>query len=369
MLNKRVALACQEPPLSIPSRTTVDAFQRCIQHNRSTSFDGVQDHFSEQVVLLPNSLGHYFKRPWLPLTKESDAVPLVMHTDVLQNVVEQQANDPSGAVRSMNASDYLAYYSKYQSVLSARSATYNTFLLNNLKKLAALRKTEINQELRSLIHLRYGTGRIRLILLPQHLPKVGPVFDQILAELLEANNEFYLVMLFNPKKRYWRRTLEMRWQQTFPSYAIWKDRVIWLSDLKPDEYLLLLAAGDVMIDPFPFGGGVTMLESLAVCTPIVTCPSLQSVPGLALGMVEEMTKTAAHRKSPATEVLRLMDQVRGSSADYLLATQSLLLNDTIALETRRAICRHHDLLYYDKRSSNDWSDFLIRANKQLVQSA
>ena len=48
-----------------------------------------------------------------------------------------------------------------------------------------------------------------------------------------------------------------------------------------------------MLDPMPFGGGVTILESFAVCTPIVTIPSLQNVPGLATGMIRRMINESA----------------------------------------------------------------------------
>jgi hypothetical protein len=43
-----------------------------------------------------------------------------------------------------------------------------------------------------------------------------------------------------------------------------------------------------MLDPFPFGGGVTTLESLSVYTPVITLPSRQSVPQLAAGMIQTM---------------------------------------------------------------------------------
>jgi hypothetical protein len=46
----------------------------------------------------------------------------------------------------------------------------------------------------------------------------------------------------------------------------------------------ILPAGRVMLDPFPFGGGVTALEAFAVCTPVVTMPGAQTVPELAAGV-------------------------------------------------------------------------------------
>ena len=36
--------------------------------------------------------------------------------------------------------------------------------------------------------------------------------------------------------------------------------------------LVFLAAAAVVVDPFPFGGGVTSLEALSVGTPVVTAP-------------------------------------------------------------------------------------------------
>ena len=43
-----------------------------------------------------------------------------------------------------------------------------------------------------------------------------------------------------------------------------------------------------MLDPFPFGGGVTTLEALSTCTPVITLPSRQTVPQLAAGMIDTM---------------------------------------------------------------------------------
>ena len=51
-----------------------------------------------------------------------------------------------------------------------------------------------------------------------------------------------------------------------------------------DDWFALLRAATVLLDPFPFGGGVTTLEAFAMCRAVVTAPRLQSVPALARGM-------------------------------------------------------------------------------------
>lgn len=72
---------------------------------------------------------------------------------------------------------------------------------------------------------------------------------------------------------------------------ILQQRIVWItSPLSPAEYLILLSIGDVMLDPWPFGGGVTTLESLAVCTPVLTLPTRQTVPQLAAGMLHSLLK-------------------------------------------------------------------------------
>ncbi len=49
-------------------------------------------------------------------------------------------------------------------------------------------------------------------------------------------------------------------------------RVRFLPTLPHDDFLRLLRAAAVVLDPFPFGGGVTTLEAFAVGTPVVTLP-------------------------------------------------------------------------------------------------
>ena len=54
-----------------------------------------------------------------------------------------------------------------------------------------------------------------------------------------------------------------------------------------------------MVDPYPFGGGVTSLEALAVCTPVVTLPSRQTVPALTAGMIRKVFAVQSNLTAPS----------------------------------------------------------------------
>jgi protein O-GlcNAc transferase len=53
------------------------------------------------------------------------------------------------------------------------------------------------------------------------------------------------------------------------------NRVILLPRLSQNDYMSLLAAGDVLLDPMHFGGVSTTYDGFSVAKPIVTLPSRQ----------------------------------------------------------------------------------------------
>jgi predicted O-linked N-acetylglucosamine transferase (SPINDLY family) len=114
-----------------------------------------------------------------------------------------------------------------------------------------------------------------------------------------------------------------------------------------DEWLQLLKASDVMLDPFPFGGGVTTLEGLAVCTPVVTCPSLQSVPQLAAGMLRKMGMAG--------------ELVVPDKEQFVRTALELGTNKTRRAEVSARICEDHSALYEEAETVQEWSTFLTTA--------
>jgi predicted O-linked N-acetylglucosamine transferase (SPINDLY family) len=140
-------------------------------------------------------------------------------------------------------------------------------------------------------------------LCPQTIFKFHPDFDAALAGILAADPAGDLVVL-DGRLPNWTCRLKERWARTMPDA---NTRVRFLPAQPRDDFLHLLAVADVVIDPFPFGGGNTTYEALAVGTPVVTWPGRY---------LRGRITQALYRK------MGLADCIAGSLADYIaLATR------------------------------------------------
>jgi predicted O-linked N-acetylglucosamine transferase (SPINDLY family) len=195
----------------------------------------------------------------------------------------------------------------------------------------------------------------KVVLCPQHLPKFHPRFDLVLRGILESVPQALLVIIGQEKKKQWIKTLTSRWRRTIGNSLM--RRIVWLDSVNPDEYVSLLSIGDIMLDPFPFGGGVTTMEAIAVCTPVVTAPRLQTVPALARGMISNL-----NLPNDLAATFLIADSVD----DYVRKATLILNGDergTSASLTalRIEICRHSHKLFEDKASVFEWELFLSNA--------
>jgi len=103
---------------------------------------------------------------------------------------------------------------------------------------------------------------------PQSLFKFHPDMDVLLRGILERDREGVIVGI-EGRVPEWTNALRTRWRRTL---AGMDDRIRLLPAIPNEEYLKLLAAADVVLDPIHFGGGNSSYESFACGTPIVTLP-------------------------------------------------------------------------------------------------
>ena len=109
-----------------------------------------------------------------------------------------------------------------------------------------------------------GAAAARLYVVPQNLQKLHPEFDAALGGILARDPAARVVLLFDGKKR--RHSLRGRVEARLARSlgAARAARVRWLPRMRNVVFLSLLAAADVVLDPFPFGGGITTLDALRV---------------------------------------------------------------------------------------------------------
>ncbi|KAJ1447418.1 hypothetical protein M885DRAFT_193267 [Pelagophyceae sp. CCMP2097] len=150
-----------------------------------------------------------------------------------------------------------------------------------------------------------------LFLVPQTLPKFHPSFDAVLIDLVVRSNaeqsKAAVVITYDETKALWLHVLQRRLfaKLALRGAAHLTHRFIFVPQLKGPDFFTLNAIATLLLDPFPFGGGVTTLEAFSVCKAVITAPALQSVPRLTFGadspsvrIRSKSTHAAASRFAP-----------------------------------------------------------------------
>jgi protein O-GlcNAc transferase len=103
---------------------------------------------------------------------------------------------------------------------------------------------------------------------PQSLFKFHPEFDAYLGDILRRDPRGRLVLVAG-HHHYWQTMLLERFRRVFGKAA---ERVIVLPRLSAADFLSLLAMADAILDPLPFGGGLSSHEAFLAGNPVVTQP-------------------------------------------------------------------------------------------------
>ncbi|GMI21868.1 hypothetical protein TeGR_g13011 [Tetraparma gracilis] len=128
----------------------------------------------------------------------------------------------------------------------------------------------------------------RLYLCGQSVMKMHPSFDEVLVEVLLGDPGGVVVLLSSVKQAVWQRIVRDRLLRKVRDAGIEESRVVFVPQLDRDKYLNLVCSASANIDPFPFGGGVTILESLSCGVEVATDKERQNVWHLATAWTRAM---------------------------------------------------------------------------------
>jgi hypothetical protein len=246
--------------------------------------------------------------------------------------------------------------------------------------------------------------------------KFHPSFDTALARLVASDPAAVVVITYSASQPAWQAQLERRLAlavaqravaahlhaaaatSAAASAAATSARVRFLPSLEHGAFLSLLRCADVVLDPWPFGGGVTSLEALSLGVPVVTLPSRQSVVQLAAGFYQRMSDRRADRPGSsdsnsshgvgnrdnsdsaaqdpaawndppwpvaanedefvalAVAIAASTDAERTGSASAGPGAQKLGLRAAL----KRRILARHGVLYEDESAAEEWTRLLVR---------
>jgi predicted O-linked N-acetylglucosamine transferase (SPINDLY family) len=176
--------------------------------------------------------------------------------------------------------------------------------------------------------------------------KYHPAYDEALGLILKRAPQAVLVIMYAVQDQQSHQILTTRMKKTIEDF----NRILFVpfpgsTKVAFSKFLSMIAVSEVILDPFPFGNGMTALDAFAVCTPSVTLPSKQTVLGLVSGFYTKMD---------------IHGLVAEDIADYARVAADLATNPTMNSDLRRRICDANAVLYNNRDSITELEDVMVR---------
>jgi predicted O-linked N-acetylglucosamine transferase (SPINDLY family) len=180
---------------------------------------------------------------------------------------------------------------------------------------------------------------VRLYACPQSIYKFHPAFDEAIAGILRRDPGGVVVLI---QWAYLQvdALLRQRLARVMPDVA---GRIVFIRRLQPAEFLQFLTHVDVMLDPFPYGGGNSSLEAFSLGVPVVTLPT-----ELLRGRI---TQAFCRR-------LLVEHCVARNVTDYVEIAVRLGVDRSFREGTQQQILASRDRLFADDSAVRDWEAFL-----------
>ena len=177
--------------------------------------------------------------------------------------------------------------------------------------------------------------------IPQTLYKLHPEFDALVrGVLLQDSNGFVVFPRGTSPDQL--RVLTNRMEQTLGPKLM--RRVLFVRPLNEREFITLVAVADVVLDPFPVGGGRSSWEIFSTSTPIVLWYEKTSILQLTAGMYQVMGVKCC---------------VVHNADDYVSLAVDIASNASLQQDIRQAIRNSHHLLFEREDVVREWERLLI----------
>lgn len=181
-----------------------------------------------------------------------------------------------------------------------------------------------------------------MFLVPQTLYKLHPDFDILIEGILSQLPHTAFLAVLTGTKPWLADDIRERWRQTL-SPQVYK-RIYFIRLLNSTEFMDVCAMADVVLDPFPVGGGRSSLEIFAVGTPIVMLAPRTTI----------LQLTAAMYK-----VMGFDDLIAFSEVQYVALAVQLALEPDLRAYFKNLILSNNRKLYKSEEVLREWSRFFV----------
>jgi predicted O-linked N-acetylglucosamine transferase (SPINDLY family) len=151
------------------------------------------------------------------------------------------------------------------------------------------------------------------------------------------------IVLIDARTSAWGDILRRRFAASISDVA---HRIRFLPGMSSEDFVALLAAGDVVLDTFYFNGMNTSLEAFAVGTPIVTMPSTQQRGRHTYGMYRHMN---------------ILDCIASSPTQYIDLSVKLATDEGFRSAIKEKILARNHVLYEDITVVREFERFFLQA--------
>jgi predicted O-linked N-acetylglucosamine transferase (SPINDLY family) len=182
----------------------------------------------------------------------------------------------------------------------------------------------------------------RLYACPQSIYKFHPAFDAALAGILRRDPGGQVVLIDWAYQQA-DELLKRRFFRAMPDVA---DRIVFIRRMRQPAFMNFLTLVDVLLDPFPYGGGNSSLEAFSFGVPVVTLPT-QFLRG-------RITQAFCRR-------LGVENCIAVDVDDYVQIATRLGNDRSFRDHVRGQIMASQRRLFEDEAAVHDWEGFLRRA--------